>query len=190
MARSPARYPEAFPLWNSPHSPCGRGSHAKDMGTLVVSVGLRLLSMGFRGICSVPSAIPRPIDNASRPASLLKDILYRSPVPPEFPLLFLGGGRGRGGRATAKTNDYYQCSGAGFAVKWSRQHRAGFYPVPRCRRRNDTTKILSVKGFRVEILRQQNTTRPLPGWIGVAVIMHFLLHVRWIKRINPCLVLE
>ncbi|MFI8715679.1 hypothetical protein QIH01_08510 [Brevibacillus brevis] len=83
------------------------------------------MSMGFRGICSVPSAIPRPIDNASRPASLLRDILSRSPT-----------------RISP--------------------------PVPRFRQSRDTAKIQPVKGLRVEILRQQNTTRPLTGWIGVA----------------------
>ena len=42
------------------------------------------------------------------------------------------------------------------------------YPVPRFRQGHDTAKIQPVKGLRVEILRQQNTTRPLTGWIGVA----------------------
>lgn len=43
------------------------------------------------------------------------------------------------------------------------------YPVPRCRQRNDTAKIQTVNGSRVEIfLRhlQKNTTRPLSVWIG------------------------
>ena len=43
-----------------------------------------------------------------------------------------------------------------------------FAPVPRFRQSRDTAKIQPVKGLRVEILRQQNTTRPLTGWIGVA----------------------
>jgi len=43
-----------------------------------------------------------------------------------------------------------------------------FAPVPRCRRLNGTAEILLAKGLRVEILRLQNTTRPLTGWIGAA----------------------
>lgn len=43
------------------------------------------------------------------------------------------------------------------------------YSVPRFRQDNDTAKIQPVKGLRVEILHQQNTTRPLTSWIDVAV---------------------
>lgn len=113
--------------------------------------------------------------NASRPARCFGT--FCPEVLPGFSLLFLWGGRGCGGRATAKATDYRQCNGAGFAVKWSRRQRAGFYPVPRCRRRNGTAKILSVKGLRVEILHQQNTTRPLTDRIGIAVLctLSFLL---------------
>lgn len=39
------------------------------------------------------------------------------------------------------------------------------YPVPRFRQRRDTAKIQPVKVLRMEILRQQNATRPLIGWI-------------------------
>lgn len=39
---------------------------------------------------------------------------------------------------------------------------------PRIRQGHDMAKIQPVKDLRVEILRQQNTTRPLTGWIGVA----------------------
>jgi len=45
-----------------------------------------------------------------------------------------------------------------------------FYSVPRFRRRNDTAKIRTVKGLRVEIFPRplrENTTRPLTVWIGV-----------------------
>ena len=42
--------------------------------------------------------------------------------------------------------------------------RIAFYPVPRFRLRNDTAKIQTVKGLRVEIFPRRlrkNTTRPL-----------------------------
>jgi hypothetical protein len=66
-------------------------------------------------------------------------------------ILFFGGGRGRGGRATAKaTVNTRQRSRFCRIMK---QTAAGkrIYPVPRCRRRNGTAKILYVKGLRVEI---------------------------------------
>ena len=145
--------PEAFPLWNSPHSPCGRGSHAKDMGTLRFSVGLRLLSTGFRGICSRAPLCPLfhvPIDNAFHPVPPLRDILSRSPAG-IFPSCSLeeAGGAGADPR---KAYGCRQSSGAGFAVKWRGRKRGGsFAPVPRFRQSHDTAKIRPVKGLRVEI---------------------------------------
>jgi len=121
------------------------------------------MSMGFCGICSAASLCPLfhiPIDNAFR--------------------LFFGGGRGYGGRATVKTNAHRNVAEPGFAVKWSRRQRAGFYPVPRCRRRNGTAKIQTVKekGWR---FCECKILPALTDWRGVAAdvqeILQLLIHL-------------
>lgn len=108
-------------------SPCGRGSHAKNMGTLLFSVGFGLCQWAFVAY-----------------AHLLCSVRYSTfPLTTPFAVwisLFFGRGRGYGGRATEKTSDYRQCSGADFVVEWSGKN-------PDC------------QGKRVEILRIQNTTR-------------------------------
>ena len=57
-------------------------------------------------------------------------------------ILFFGGGRGRGGRATAKPTDSRRTSADGFAVRMKRTKAgAGLSnPVPRFRRRNGNGK--------------------------------------------------
>jgi hypothetical protein len=70
-------------------------------------------------------------------------------------ILFFGGGRGRGGRATAKAT--VSTRQRSRFCRIMKQTAAGkrIYPVPRCRRRNGTAKVRSVKGLRVEIFLPQ-----------------------------------
>lgn len=66
-------------------------------------------------------------------------------------ILFFGGDRGRGGRATVKA--IVSTRQRSRFCRIMKQTAAGkrIYPVPRCRRRNGTAKVRSVKGLRVEI---------------------------------------
>ncbi len=131
----------------------------KDMGTLRFSVGF--------GLCQWAFAAYAPPLHSARYSTF--------PLTTPFACSLKEAG-GAGAEPPQKVTDCRQSSGAGFAVEWSRRQRAGLYPVPRCRRRNGTAKIQPVKGLRVEILHQQNTIRPLTGWIGVVVILHLLIH--------------
>lgn len=84
-----------------------------------------------------------------------------------MPLLFFGGGRGRGQRPSGSQSQPRK--GHRFCRKMERTMAGtGFTPVPRCRRRNGTAKIRTVKGSRVEICGA-NTTRPLTARIGAVV---------------------
>jgi len=65
-------------------------------------------------------------------------------------ILFFGGGRVRGGRATAKPTGSRRTSADGFAVKMERTKAGGriFYPVPRFLRRNGNGKNPDGQGFK------------------------------------------
>ena len=107
LARSPAGYPEAFPLWNSPHSPCGRGSHVKDMGTLRFSAGF--------GFCQWAFAAYAPF----RP---LFHVLLTTP-PAGFSVPW----KRPGVRGLAPgSSEQRQRSKAGFAVQWNGRKRGQF----------------------------------------------------------------
>jgi len=85
-------------------------------------------------------------------------------------ILFFGGSRGCGGRATAKPNDSHRSSADDFAVIMERTKTGAgfFYPVHRFRRRNGNGKNPDGQGLRVEIFSRtlrKNTTRPLTVWI-------------------------
>ncbi|WP_091229420.1 hypothetical protein [Fontibacillus panacisegetis] len=111
------------------------------------------MSMGFCSICSL--ALLRP--------------LFHIPVDNAFHLFF-GGGRGCGGRATEKTNDYRNVAKPVLPQNGADGNEAGFYPVPRCRRRNATAKIQTVKekGWR---FCDSKILPALTGWIGIAAVL-------------------
>jgi len=86
-----------------------------------------------------------------------------------FALLLFGGGRGAG-LAPQRLSPCAHPAEPVLPYNGADGNGAGLLnPAPRFRRRNDTAKIRPVKeGLRVEILRMQNTTRPLTGRIGAA----------------------
>lgn len=138
---------------HSPHSPCGRGSHVKGHGNLAVQCGVRLMSMGFCGICSHALLVHYSTFPLTTPFAL--SALWRRP------------GRGAG---PAKADDNHQQSGAGFAVEWSGRKRGQLLLVllPVFGGVMARQKSGQSMGLRVEIFRKENTTRLLTGRIGAA----------------------